>query len=175
MVAIQTWAPAPGPLPSEGHSVVARPIRPDDTERLERLFFRLSPDTVYRRFFQPVHRPSPGMLGYLTGVDHDQREAIVAVADDEIIGVARYDRHRDDPTVAEVAVVVEDAWHHQGVASFLMNRLSRLAAERGVTSFDAAVLAENRPALSLARRLNPRSQLRLAGSEVDLVAPLRAR
>lgn len=175
MVAIQQWEPATGPQPEDGHTVTSRPIRPDDADRLERLFFRLSPDTVYRRFFQPVNRPSRTMLDYLTGVDHDQREAIVALADDEIIGVARYDRHRDDPSVAEVAVVVEDAWHHQGVASFLMKRLSRAAAERGVSSFDAAVLAENRPALSLARRLNPRSQLKLAGSEVDMVAPLRAR
>lgn len=31
--------------------VVSRPIRPDDSARLRRLFYRLSPKTLYRRFF----------------------------------------------------------------------------------------------------------------------------
>lgn len=172
MVAIQQWEPAPGPTPDEGHAVTWRPIRETDVDALERFFYRLSPETVYRRFFQPVERPRRSMLEYLTGVDHDDREAVVAIAGDEIIGVVRYDRHRDDPTKAEIAVVVEDAWQHQGVASFLSARLTRLALERGITSFDAAVLADNRPALSLVRRLNPRSTIERAGAEVDVIAPL---
>ena len=51
----------------DGTVVAVRAIQPDDVERLERLFFRLSPRTVYLRFFQPVHAPSmalsaPGRL-----------------------------------------------------------------------------------------------------------------
>ena len=172
MVAIQQCEPGPGPRPEDGHSVTWRPIHTDDVDRLERLFFRLSPETVYRRFFQPVTRPSRSTLEYLAGVDHVDREAVVAVAGDEIIGVARYDRHADNPSAAEVAIVVEDAWQHHGVASFLMRRLGQLAVERGITSFDAAVLAENRPALALTRRLNRKAKLALVGSEVDVVAPL---
>lgn len=42
----------------DGTPVVLRPIRPDDAERLHRLFHRLSPDTVYLRFFSTVRHPT---------------------------------------------------------------------------------------------------------------------
>src|SRR5687768_15278424 len=91
----------------DGRRITLRPIRDDDVERLRRLFYRLSPETIYLRFFQPLRRPSEKMLHHLAEVDHERRQAIVAVDGDEVVGVARYDP-ADDDQHAEVAVVVED-------------------------------------------------------------------
>ena len=161
-------------VPDEGRTLTQRPIRPDDVDRLARMFDRLSPLTVYRRFFTPLPRVRPRVLRHLVDVDHADRESTVALHGDEIVGVARYDRARDgDGTRAEVAVLVEDAWHHQGVARWLLRTLARSARQRGITAFTATVLADNLPALRLARTLNPRATMEGTGPERELVMPLR--
>jgi len=131
-----------------------RPVRAGDTEALRRLFFRLSPRTVYLRFFQPIHAPSDARLRYFAGVDHRWREALAAVQfDGEVVGVARYDRSHDDPSRAEVAVLVEDAWQGHGVGPALLRALTRVARANGVEHFTASVLAENRRMLTVMHAL----------------------
>ena len=90
-------------------AVTTRPVQPTDRRLFYRLWPRLSPETVYRRFHAPVHR-LPDEAVRLVTVDHDQREAVVAVVGGEVVGVARYDRLPTDPSTAEFAVLVEDAW-----------------------------------------------------------------
>jgi GNAT superfamily N-acetyltransferase len=147
-------------------------MAPDDVDALRRMFFRLSPETVYRRFFRPVREPSLADLRYFTGVDHDQREALVAEADGEIVGVARYDRSPSACDAAEIAIVVEDAWQHNGLGQRLIRRLSALAYERGVRVFTADVLGGNRAAMHLLRTLSPNADVHLASGEVVVRAPL---
>jgi RimJ/RimL family protein N-acetyltransferase len=138
----------------EGRVLTVRPIRDDDVDRLRRLFYRLSPETVYRRFFQPVKRPSEKLLHHLAEVDHELRQAIVAELDDEIIAVVRYDRSTATD-VAEVAVLVEDAWQGHGLGRRLLRRLAVDALEHGVADLTATVLGENQRALRLAQHVAP--------------------
>ena len=42
------------------------------TARRQDMFYRLSPTTVYRRFFSPIQEPSRRMLTWFTNVDHDR-------------------------------------------------------------------------------------------------------
>ena len=154
--------------------VTVRPIRPDDEDRLARMFWRLSPDTVYRRFFSPVKAPRASMLRHLANVDHDLREALVAEADGEIIGVARYDCSPGDRAHAEVAVVVEDAWQRRGVASTLLRGLGETAKGHGVEAFTATMLGDNQPAARLARALSRHAELRWAGGGMEMTTPLSA-
>jgi len=153
--------------------VTSRPMREDDADRIRRLFDRLSPETRYRRFFSPVTKLDERMVAYLVGVDHDDREALVALVDDEIIGVARYDRRHDDPTIAEIAVVVEDAWQGNGVGRFLMKRLGAEAVQRGITRFTADVLPSNEAPVKLARAVAPMVEVSFSGGETHLNIPLR--
>ena len=152
--------------------VEIRPIEADDVDGLRRLFFRLSPRTVYLRFFAPIQRPSEKTLRFLAGVDHDGREALAAVVDGEIIGVARYDRDKDDPTRAEVAVVVQDDWQGHGVGHVLLNELSRTARRHGVVMFTASVLGENRRVLDVTHHLNPATHGHLVQGEWELEIPV---
>jgi len=152
--------------------VIIRQIEATDVDRLERLFYRLSPQTVYRRFFSPVAKPRRSVLQHLAAVDHWDRDAIVAVVDDEIIGVARYDRTAGYPNVAEIAVVVEDAWQRHHVASVLLNELAMRARHRGFSVFTASMLGDNRPVVSLVKAMNPRSSIKWDGGTLAAQVPI---
>jgi GNAT superfamily N-acetyltransferase len=148
----------------DGTAVELRPIVPADEARLERLFYRLSPQTVYRRFFTSMSRPVPAHLRRLANVDYRDRLALVAVIHEEVVAVARYDR-LPETGEAEVAVVVEDAWQHRGLATRLLWRLSAAARERGVGTFIAGVLGENRPMMGLLSVLSDDLEVVLADGE----------
>jgi GNAT superfamily N-acetyltransferase len=152
-------------------SLTVREITIDDIERLRRLFTRLSPDSVYRRFFSPIQEPPRTALLWLADVDHTSRDALVALDGDEIVAVARYDG-RAGTNRAEVAVTVEDAWQGQGVGKRLTRRLAQLALDHGIESFDAVVQPDNRPALGLIRRLSPGASVRFASGEYAATIPI---
>jgi len=152
-------------------SLTVREITIDDTERLGRMFTRLSPDSVYHRFFSPIHQPSRTALLWLTSVDHSRREALVALDGDEIVAVARYDGQAGK-TSAEIAVTVEDSWQRLGIGRRLTKRLARRAIDRGIESFEAVVQPDNRAALGLLRNLSPDAALRFDGGEYAASMPL---
>jgi protein lysine acetyltransferase len=158
-----------------GLELLLRPLRPDDKRRIAQAFERLSPETRYRRFFAPLPRLSEQDLRYLTEVDHHDHEALAAVNPENgaIVGVARYVR-RDDPTEAEVAVVVGDPWQGRGVATALLQRLVARAREEGIDHFVALVMSDNTDALELFRHLAPVSShtRRSASGHTELVMAL---
>jgi GNAT superfamily N-acetyltransferase len=155
----------------DGATLSVRPIEPDDVDRLARFFTRLSPTTVYRRFFSPVTHPPRRTLAWLAAVDHDRREALVALDGDEIVAVARYDGHPGTPT-AEIAVTVEDDWQHRGVGMRLARRLAAQALDHGFDEFVAIMLGDNQPALRLVRRVSPDADVRFDGGGFSARMPL---
>jgi ribosomal protein S18 acetylase RimI-like enzyme len=152
-------------------TLTVREITIADTERLGRMFTRLSPDSVYRRFFSPIQQPSRTALLWLTSVDHGRRDALVALDGDEIVAVARYDG-RAGKTTAEIAVTVEDSWQHLGVGQRLTKRLAQRAIDHGIESFEAVVQPDNRAALRLLRKLSPNAAVRFDGGEYAASMPL---
>jgi ribosomal protein S18 acetylase RimI-like enzyme len=151
--------------------LTVREIGLGDVDRLQRMFTRLSADTVYHRFFSPIVEPRRSALVWLTAVDHDSRDALVSLDGDEIVAVARYDG-RPGAGTAEVAVTVEDGWQHRGVGRRLTARLARRAVDHGIESFTASVLADNRPALGLLRKLSPDASVHFGGGGYEASMPL---
>jgi GNAT superfamily N-acetyltransferase len=164
-------ATLPDVLWAEGTLLNVRPIATDDVDRLVRLFGRLSPRSVQLRFFSPIRRLSRAQLTRLVTVDHDCREALVALSNDEIIAVARYEAECG-ARKAEVAVTVEDTWQHRGIGKRLVRRLSTLAVTRGFDTFVATILPENRAALRLVRTLSPNTSVRWGRGEYEASIPL---
>ena len=140
-------------------AIPTRPVQPDDEARFYRLWPRLSRESVYRRFHSPVHRLPAETVRRLVQVDHDLREAVVADIGGEVVGVARYDRSPGDPTTAEFAILVEDAWQNLGVGRQLLSQLIELARGRGVAVLTATVQPDNERVLGLIRRLLPSSSV----------------
>lgn len=150
-----------------------RPMQPDDVDRVVRMFGRLSSETKFRRFFTAMPKLDKRVLAALTDVDHQRHEAVVALVGDEVVAMASYHVRRDDPAVADVAVLVEDDWQRFGLARRLMRSLTQLARSRGVTAFHADVLADNAKAVGLIRRLaRDSARGRLEGGELVYDLPL---
>jgi GNAT superfamily N-acetyltransferase len=161
-----------------GARLTIRPIEVDDVERLARMFGRLSPETVYFRFFSPIRRLPHATLQRLVDVDHRRSEALVALDGDEIVAVARYGAVTgsggSDARAAEVALTVEDAWQQRGVGHVLARRLGALASERGYDAFVARILPGNRASLAFVRRLVPDASVKFVDGDYEARVPLTA-
>jgi acyl-CoA synthetase (NDP forming)/RimJ/RimL family protein N-acetyltransferase len=127
---------------ADGGTVHLRPIRPDDGPLVVDFHGRQSAESIYFRYFSPRPRLSEKDVDHLTHVDYVDRFAFVAVRDDEILGVARYDRW---PTrsEAEVAFFVDDRHTGRGMATLLLEYLAAAARRAGITGFTATVLPTN--------------------------------
>ena len=153
-----------------GHVSLARLERTDRAPLL-RFFYRLSPESLYRRFHSPISRPEQTYPDRLLDIDHHDREAVVAVLDDEIVGVARYAR-RPGADSAELAVVVADAWQRQGLATRMCRVLADLASNAGVRQFNLNMQGDNLAVLRLVRRLYPEARLSFSQGSCEAVVPV---
>ena len=171
---ITPTAPTHSVTLKDGARIRVRPIAPADRAQLAATFNRLSKESRYRRFLSPKDRLTEAELDYLTDVDHHDHEAIVALdpTGTEGIGVARYVRSSEDPTLAEVAVTVADDWQGRGVGTALLSELTDRARAEGVERFSALVQTPNRPMVELLEQLGKVRSSRPDGgaveSEVDL-------
>ncbi|MGH8927568.1 MAG: GNAT family N-acetyltransferase, partial [Acidimicrobiia bacterium] len=128
---------------ADGEVVQVRPIRGDDVDRLLRFFERLGMQSRYFRFFRLKNTLERSEAEYFANVDYHNRMGLVALDNDEIIGVGRYDRIETEPTKAEVAFAVADEHQGRGVGSELLALLTSYARQTGVGGFRAFVLPEN--------------------------------
>jgi acyl-CoA synthetase (NDP forming)/GNAT superfamily N-acetyltransferase len=157
----------------DGTAVHVRPIRPDDRDALVAFHSRLSPDTIYRRFFSPRPVLPPKDVERFTNVDYRDRMALIAVINGEMAGVARYDRDNGgDADEAEVAFVIEDRHQGRGLGSLLLEHLAAAARERGITAFFAETLAENRAMLGVFRDAGFVAERRFEDGLVHLRFPI---
>lgn len=132
----------------DGSRVWLQPMHADDAARLLQFHHSLSDETTQLRYFAVHPELSDAELHRFTHVDHRDREAIVATADNELIGVARFDR-LDDPDAAEVAFVVADGWQGRGLGTLLFDSLRTRAREVGIARFEAETLPHNRRMLAV--------------------------
>jgi GNAT superfamily N-acetyltransferase len=112
------------------------------------MFSRLSSKTIYRRFHLAYPRVPEQMLDLMLDVDHYDKESLIAVTEEEIVGHAMYVKLADSGD-AEVAFVVEDEWQSKGVGKLLLAEIAEKARLRDVETFSGQVLGENRWVLGL--------------------------
>ncbi|MGB6058759.1 MAG: GNAT family N-acetyltransferase [Microthrixaceae bacterium] len=133
---------------ADGKIVHVRPITPGDAPALREFHSRQSPESIYFRYFSPRPELSDRDVHHFTHVDHSDRVAFVALFDDQIIGVARYERYKGTD-VAEVAFFVDDGQKGRGLATLLLEFLVAAGRERGVRRFVATTLPTNHRMLSV--------------------------
>ena len=160
----------------DGTRVLLRPIGPHDRQRLVEGLRRLSERSRRLRFHAAVQELSDDQLRYLTEVDQVDHVAWVALdrdrPDDPGVGVARYVRVTDEPTVAEAAITVADAYQGRGAGTLLLGTLAGLARRHGIGVFRNYVLADNDAMLDLFERLGGTRELDAPGVyRVDLELP----
>ena len=134
---------------NDGTPIVLRPLRSDDASRLESGLRQLSPESRYARFLTHKISLSPSELNYFTqcdGANHLALGVFLADAEGEelkLVGVGRYVRDADESDLAEIAIVVGDAWQHRGIGKLLFGGLAEAAWQAGVRRWKAVFLAYN--------------------------------
>ena len=138
---------------NDGSKVTIRAIHPDDTERLVKAFLALEPQTIRLRFFYAKRSLTDADLRRLQNMDYQRYVGLAATVknagEEVIIGFGEYVARGES---AEVGFVVEEDWQGRGVGSRLLQHLVRIALEHGVIQFEAEVLKENEPMLSVFRQ-----------------------
>ena len=130
----------------------------------------------YRRFLGGLDHLTAHQLQYLTTVDHADHEALVALEAQRGagIGVARYVRDANDPRLAELAVVVTDAWQGRGVGTALLERLASRARAAGIERLIGRSIVGDHAAPALAAHVGDVVARRRRPGTVELTVQLRA-
>ncbi len=141
----------------DGAPVLLRPVLPEDRQRLQHGLLLMSAESRYRRFFSPMPAFSEEQLRYFTEVDQENHVAWIALDPSAPglpgLGIARFIRYPDEPTMAEVAFAVIDAFQARGLGSALLATLYLVAQARGIETLRAVVLVDNGTVAAWLRRL----------------------
>ncbi len=156
----------------DGSTVRVRPALLEDLDPLEALFSRLSPDSVRMRF-HGVASPSRAMLQRFVDVDYKESLSLIAETGlgERAMSIALATYVRIDGAHAEMALVVDDAFQGIGLGSVLIEHLGEAAAEAGISTFEAEVLASNSDMLDVIRNLNLPVQTSLSAGVVHAEFP----
>jgi acetyltransferase len=143
-----------------GEAVTVRPIRPEDEPLLVKLHQVLSERTVYMRYFQPLklsQRISHDRLTRICFIDYDREMALVVErkkedGGPEIIAIGRLSKLHGTSD-AEMAVLVDDRYQHQGLGSELYRRLIGVARDEKLERIVSTILSENHAMQAICRKL----------------------
>jgi acyl-CoA hydrolase/GNAT superfamily N-acetyltransferase len=123
-----------------------RPVRSTDESRLHDLYYAMSEESLYKRFFQVKKAMPHATLQKLCNVDYEQEMSIVACLGDPptetIVGAASYTLDESGQT-ADAAFVVDDRQQGRGIGRLLLTHLMEIAQRKGITAFTADVLTTN--------------------------------
>jgi GNAT superfamily N-acetyltransferase len=149
-----------------------RGATPTDGEALCEMLSRSSSETIYLRFHIPYPAVPGWMVALMLDADHHDKESLVAVAEEEIVGHVMYVRLGDGHE-AEMAIIVEDGWQSKGVGKSLLLELARRARLRGIETFTAEVLGQNRRMLGLAAAMFAGTDYTIEDGVYHVRMPLR--
>jgi GNAT superfamily N-acetyltransferase len=153
-----------------GTVVTLRSLRADDRQRVADAVHGLDPQTIYTRLFSHRKELTEAGLDRIMRVDDEREVVIVATtrsgAGEAVIGGGRYIVTGEGR--AEIAFTVEEDYQGQGVAGRLFATLVEVARQRGVSVFEADVLAENPSMLRVFERTGLPMRKRTDGGIVHL-------
>jgi len=127
---------------SDGSTARIRYVTVEDGPAVTALHGRLSPETVWLRYFAAHPHLSDVELARLVGEAEPDYLVLVAERSGQLIGIAQYDRIPNSD-VAEVAFVVDDAHQGFGIGTLLLEYLASEGRRNGLKRFAADTLLEN--------------------------------
>ena len=136
-----------------------RPVKLTDEEMMKDLFYRLSDQAIYQRFFRSLKSMPHRDLMRFVHVDYSNEMAIVGLVEnpekpgrEEIVCVGRYYLDRSS-NIAEVSYLVRDDYQRRGIGTYLVRHIARIARESGIEGFVAEILPDNTPAMKVLHKL----------------------
>lgn len=133
-----------------------RVIKPTDEAGIRDLFYNLSEESVYFRYFSPRRSmPHKNVQQYCSLTEDKGLSLVVTTGPRErrrIIAEARYVLEQDKEN-ADCAFMVDGSFQRRGIASALLHYLIEAAKERGVKGLRADVLFSNKPMMAVFEKL----------------------
>ena len=155
---------------SNGTAGIVRAIVPSDKAALVAALEELAPDSRERRFFFNKSKLSESELDRLSspdGIDHIAYGlAVMQEGAMTPISVARCFRDREDPGVAEIAMVTSDPWQGLGAGEELMRSLCAAALEVGIRRWFVSMFSDNVAMEHLLDRFGTKCEERMLGGGV---------
>jgi acetyl coenzyme A synthetase (ADP forming)-like protein len=149
-----------------------RPIKPDDLQALLEFHNRLSPRSIYFRYFSPLPELGEERAKALVKVDYNDTFALVGELAGRLVGVARYYRDEKTRDHAEVAFLIEDALQGRGIATRMLDRLAEIARDKNISTFEAYVLGDNRKMMDVFMHTGFEVERRLDGGVFQVTFPI---
>jgi acetyltransferase len=141
----------------DGTEIILRPIKPEDEPLWLELLASCSKESIYHRFRYDFYFDSHDIASQYCFIDYDREIAIVAEVEDEgkkkLIGVGRLIAD-PDVEVMEYAILITDAWQKKELGFTLTNYCMEIAKMRGVKILAAETTKDNKPMISVFRKLN---------------------
>ncbi|TXK41067.1 GNAT family N-acetyltransferase [Nonomuraea sp. C10] len=147
-----------------------RRLRPGDREALHELVDRSSERSAYLRFFTGGRATAHAYMDRVTGPEW-AGHALVATVRDRLVAVAEYIPAGDGS--ADLAILLDDAVHGNGLGTLMLEHLAVNAAANGVRTLVADVLAENRQMINVLRDLGLDTTHEFAGGSLHMVVDAR--
>ena len=141
----------------DGSKILLRPIKPEDEPLWLELLASCSKESIYHRFRYDFYFDSHDIASQYCFIDYDREIAIVAEVEEEgkkkLIGVGRLIGD-PDVEVMEFAILITDSWQKKELGFTLTNYCMEIAKSRGVKILAAETTKDNKPMISVFRKLN---------------------
>jgi acetyltransferase len=137
-----------------GTSLLLRPIRPEDESLIVEFHKELSSHSVRQRYFDFVsldERVAHERLVRICFNDFDREISLVAEDQGQITGVIRVSRIPRE-NIAELTMIILDAYHGQGLGTLLLQEALQVAKEEGIDEVRAHILDENSGMLHICKK-----------------------
>lgn len=133
-----------------------RPIKPTDERMLQDYFYSHDEETIHLRYHAPVRTMHHEIAQELVNVDYKRSMAFVGLigepGKEKIIAIVRY-MGSAESNFPEIAFVVHENYRGLGIAGFLLQKLMRIAKDKGFEGFVAYVLPENTAMLQVLEKV----------------------
>ena len=154
----------------DGSTARVRPVSPADTPALRTFLGGLSDNSRWLRFFSlGVNLDKAAEMAARGDRSEGYGLIVTTGAEERVVAHAVFELER--PGRAEVAFAVADEMQGRGLATVLIAHLAQVASARGVTTFTATVLPENRRMISVFRESGFPVHVRASPDGIELEFP----
>ena len=157
----------------DGQEVLFRPARPTDERQIQEHFYNLDRDDVMRRFLHERVSFARQDMAEMFQVDYIRDMTLVAVVGDpgfeKVIAVGNYFLEPSN-NMAEVAFSVSRQWQQKGISTVLLQKLTHLAREHGISGLVAYTHPANRGMIALFKKLPYKIKSAYDGGVLSLTA-----
>lgn len=141
----------------DGSPVTLRPIKPEDEPMWLEFVASCSKEALYQRFRYDFFYDSHEVATQFCYIDYDREIAIVAEIEEggrkKMIGIGRLIAD-PDVEIMEYAILITDDWQQKELGLTITRYCMDIAKNRGIKELVAETTRDNKPMLSVFRKLN---------------------